>query len=260
VSRPILPWKCPPNTFSSVPEAPDNWEPLPPGADLGFPTAPLPSPLGLPRAVPQEFDLPCDTLSCALKKKTGKGDGSSSKRPSIPQGLLHQLLRAFPQGQILNLSEIVDADDYMSNEYSGTPDRGIEPNLQTCSKHLARCIPSAKSALFLPLWDWNKSRWLSGVLVWTASTFRALGPEELHYFKVFGDSLISELSRQHWASTERSKFDFITSVSHELRSPLHGILASAELLNATSLGPAQEEMVTMIEKSGLTLLDTTNHM
>ncbi|KAJ5576440.1 CheY-like superfamily [Penicillium sp. DV-2018c] len=252
---------CPTN-FAFVPEASDMWEPVPPGADLGFPTAPRPSPLGLPRPVPQEFDLPCDILSCALKPEltTGKGDRNSGKRPSIPQGLLHQLLRVFPRGQSLNLSEIVDEDDYLSNEYFGAPGPGIEPNLQTCSKHLARCIPSAKSALFLPLWDWNKSRWLSGVLVWTGNTFRSLGPEELHYFKVFGDSVVSELSRQYWASTERSKFDFITSVSHELRSPLHGILASAELLNATSLGPAQREMVTMIEKSGLTLLDTTDNM
>jgi signal transduction histidine kinase len=114
--------------------------------------------------------------------------------------------------------------------------------------------------IFLPLWDWNKSRWLSGVLAWTKSSFRALGLEELHYFNVFGDSIISEVSRMRWAGDERSKFDFISSVSHELRSPLHGILASAELLDATSLDGVQSEMVKMIERSGLTLLDTTNHM
>jgi signal transduction histidine kinase len=160
------------------------------------------------------------------------------------------MIKAFPQGQILSLDETIDESDYLSTDH----------NTNTCAKHLAQCLTGAKSALFLPLWDWNKSRWLSGVLVWTTSSFRALGLEELHYFKVFGDSLISEVSRIHWASTERSKFDFISSVSHELRSPLHGILASAELLHATTLSRSQEEMVTMIEKSGLTLLDTTNHM
>lgn len=170
------------------------------------------------------------------------------------------MLKSFPQGHFLSLEEAVDEDKYPSIDSPRAVDSQLDPDTQTCTKHLARCLPGAKSALFLPLWDWNKSRWLSGVLVWTTSSFRALGLEELHYFKVFGDSLISEVSRIHWATTERSKFDFISSVSHELRSPLHGILASAELLHASSLSPSQEDMVMMIEKSGLTLLDTTNHM
>ncbi|CAI7583557.1 unnamed protein product [Penicillium glandicola] len=246
---------CPTN-FAFVPEEQEIWEPLK-AADPGFPAAPVPSPLGLPQVVSHEFDLPCDTLSCALKLPS---EGDAGTNPSIPQGLLHEMLKAFPQGQILSLDEGVEEDDYLSNDNTSPFDSRPDPQTQTCAKHLARCLPGAKSALFLPLWDWNRSRWLSGVLVWTTSSFRALGLEELHYFKVFGDSLISEVSRIHWASSERSKFDFISSVSHELRSPLHGILASAELLHATSLSPSQEDMVTMIEKSGLTLLDTTNHM
>ncbi|OQE06694.1 hypothetical protein PENVUL_c017G04439 [Penicillium vulpinum] len=247
-----------PTDFAFVPEEPEIWEQLT-TSDPGVSASQLPSPLGLPRAESHEFDLPCDTLSCALKLPS-KGDGGSNNQPSIPQGLLHQMLKAFPQGQILSFDEAVDENDYLLNNKKSTINSQPDPNTDTCAKRLAQCLPGAKSALFLPLWDWNRSRWLSGVLVWTTSSFRALGLEELHYFKVFGDSLISEVSRIHWATTERSKFDFISSVSHELRSPLHGILASAELLHATSLGQSQEEMVTMIEKSGLTLLDTTNHM
>lgn len=121
-------------------------------------------------------------------------------------------------------------------------------------------LPGAQSVLISPLWDYNKSRSMAVTLVWARDTHRALGMEELHYFKVFGDSIVSEVSRVHWMATEKSKFNFISSVSHELRSPLHGILASAELLHATALQPAQEEMVNMIETSGLTLLDTTDHL
>ncbi|OQE80096.1 hypothetical protein PENNAL_c0048G11106 [Penicillium nalgiovense] len=240
-----------PTDFAFVPEEPKIPEPLTAG-DPGFPAAPLPISLGLARAASHEFDLPCDILSCALKLPS-KGNAGLNNQPSVPQGLLHQMLKSFPQGQILSLDETVGENGYPSND-------STDLSIHTCAKNLARCLPGAKCALFLPLWDWNKSRWLSGVLVWTRSSFRALGLEELHYFKVFGDSLISEVSRIHWATTERSKFDFISSVSHELRSPLHGILASSELLHASSLSPPQEEMVTMIEKSGFTLLDTTNHM
>ena len=244
--------------FVSVPEEPGTPVSRTAG-DSKFPAAPLPSPLGLARAASREFDLPCDILSCALKLPS-KGDAGSNNQPSVPQGLLHQMLKSFPQGQILSLGEAVDEDDYLLNDSTGGFVSRSDLITHTCTKNIARCLPGAKSALFLPLWDWNKSRWLSGVLVWTRSSFRALGLEELHYFKVFGDSLISEVSRIHWATTERSKFDFISSVSHELRSPLHGILASAELLHASPLSSPQKEMVAMIEKSGLTLLDTTNHM
>jgi signal transduction histidine kinase len=247
-----------PTDFAFVPEEAEIPEPLTTG-DPGFPAAPLPISLGIARAASHEFDLPCDVLSCALKVPS-KGDVGPNNQPSVPQGLLHQMLKSFPQGQILSLDEAVGENDYLSNDSTSAFHSRPDLSTHTCAKDLTRCLPGAKSALFIPLWDWNKSRWLSGVLVWTRSSFRALGLEELHYFKVFGDSLISEVSRIHWATTERSKFDFISSVSHELRSPLHGILASAELLHASSLSPPQEEMVTMIEKSGLTLLDTTNHM
>jgi signal transduction histidine kinase len=236
----------------------ENWEPSTKPAEPGFPTAPLPSPLGLPQAVSHEFNEPCDILSCALKPSPHCD--ISSGQPVIPKGLLHQLLRAYPQGQVLNLEDAVE-EDYLTYSSTGNFNTMSDStDFTNLTKRVSQHLPGAKSAIFLPLWDWNKSRWLTGVLAWTKSSFRALGLEELHYFNVFGDSIISEVSRIHWASDERSKFDFISSVSHELRSPLHGILASAELLNGTSLDGVQKEMVNMIERSGLTLLDTTNHM
>ncbi|CAG8119857.1 unnamed protein product [Penicillium salamii] len=248
---------CPTN-FAFVPDNAEEWELLPKIMGARFPIAPLPSPLGLPQVVSHEFNHPSDILSCAFKPTVDYG--VSNPAPKIPKGLLHRLLRACPQGQVIVFDDITE-EDYWTYGCTNPSKPISDPvSLPVLSKQLSQHIPDAKSAIFLPLWDWNKSRWLSGVLAWTKSSFRALGLEELHYFNVFGDSIISEVARIHWASDERSKFDFISSVSHELRSPLHGILASAELLNATSLDGVQSDMVSMIEKSGLTLLDTTNHM
>lgn len=58
----------------------------------------------------------------------------------------------------------------------------------------------------------------------------------------------------------RSKADFLSTISHELRSPLHGILASVELMRETSLDPAQADLVSMIQNCSGTLLDTLNHV
>ncbi|KAL3495026.1 CheY-like superfamily [Aspergillus germanicus] len=49
-------------------------------------------------------------------------------------------------------------------------------------------------------------------------------------------------------------------MSHELRSPLHGVLVNAELLQSTELDPAQRDMVTTVETCGEMLLDSLNYL
>ena len=166
----------------------------------------------------------------------------------------------FPHGQVFNFAGEENATDYLLEGDGNLSSMSTAKNIEKASREISRLLPEAKSALFFPLWDYTKSRWMAGTLIWTKHSRQALGVEELHYFKVFGNSIISEISRAHWASVEKSKFDFISSVSHELRSPLHGILASAELLNGTELSPPQKEMIKMVESSGLTLLDTMDHL
>ncbi|THY29758.1 hypothetical protein D6D01_03448 [Aureobasidium pullulans] len=56
------------------------------------------------------------------------------------------------------------------------------------------------------------------------------------------------------------KSDFVSSISHELRSPLHGCLAAVEFLQDTKLDDTQAELVEMIQSCASTLLDTLNHL
>ncbi|KAL2839368.1 hypothetical protein BJY01DRAFT_28611 [Aspergillus pseudoustus] len=227
------------------------WEPLPSTLSPGFLADPYPSPVDIPGvgSLSKAAEDPCVLLGRALR------ENPQSAYPhcdfNITDKILDDLMANFPQGQIFNLS-----DSQTSEEWSfQAPDP-----VRDISRQLARHFPDASSVLFSPIWDWNKSRWLAGTLVWTSNTFRALGADELHYFKVFGDSIISEVARVDWTTTQKSKSAFMSSVSHELRSPLHGILASAELLGATSLPPQEQHLVNMVEACGMTLLDTLNHL
>lgn len=158
------------------------------------------------------------------------------------------------------LDRPADNNDYLSYQKEREDSQERLKIAEKVSRRLRQLLPDARSVLFFPLWDYSKSRWMAGTIVWTRDDHRGFDKEELHYFKVFGSSIVAEVSRIHWTATEKSKFDFISSVSHELRSPLHGILASAELLHTTQLQPVQAEMLRMIETSGLTLLDTTDHL
>jgi signal transduction histidine kinase len=204
-----------------------NWEPLPKSAD------PRPRSQYSNGAVADE--TMCDTLGLA-SNETGTQHG-------IPDSLLRELIAAFPQGGVL----LPDADNN---------------NSQLLETRLAKSFPEAKSLLFIPLWDWNKGQWLAGTFVWTKDSEqeRTLGIDELPYFKVFGDSIISEIARLDSFLKEKSKFGLISSVSHEIRSPLHGILANAELLSSSPLQPEQQQTVKALEMCGITLLDTMNHL
>jgi signal transduction histidine kinase len=59
---------------------------------------------------------------------------------------------------------------------------------------------------------------------------------------------------------DRAKGIFISNISHELRSPLHGILASAEFLSDTQVDPLQQTFIDTIDTCGRTLLDVINHV
>ncbi|PWY84833.1 hypothetical protein BO70DRAFT_228980 [Aspergillus heteromorphus CBS 117.55] len=181
-------------------------------------------------------------------------------RLGLTEGLLHDMFTAFPHGEVLHPHQ-TSGSSVSSLLHQRRQSLQSEYSLHhSINARLAHNCPEARSLVFLPLWNWNRSRWLAGTLVWTCDDKRRLGQDDLAFLKTFGDSIVSGFCQIDWTATEKSKSDLLSSVSHELRSPLHGMLASTELLQTTPLEPAQQDMVTMVETCGLTLLDTMNHL
>lgn len=85
-------------------------------------------------------------------------------------------------------------------------------------------------------------------------------PEYLTYLASFGNSIMAEVSRLRALRNSQMKNSFLSSISHELRSPLHGVLASVEFLQDSELDEQQQDMVSTINSCGRTLLDTINHV
>lgn len=123
-------------------------------------------------------------------------------------------------------------------------------------------LPDARSIAFIPLWDSHAERWFAAGFMWTvvATTGVLLRTEDLNYLAAFGNSIMAEVARLDVVGADRVKSDFISSISHELRSPLHGILASVELLQETPIDLFQHGMIDTIERCGRTLLDTIQHV
>ncbi|CEJ62711.1 hypothetical protein PMG11_11203 [Penicillium brasilianum] len=247
------------NSGGQSAEPPGAWKPYSRQLHSGFRSGLASIQMGVYHGeTPPQEPQPCENLGQSFTSSL-KG-GEKGREIVLTEQLLQKMIATFPSGQIFTLGDRAN-DSYYLSYHNGEEGSITELNIYreiTCE--LANQIPEADSVLFFPLWDWNKSRWLAGTLLWTSKMQRALGMEELGFFKAFSNSIISEVARVDWDKTKNTKSNFISSISHELRSPLHGILGNTELLRATALDPGQNDMVKMIEACGLNLLDVLNHL
>jgi len=60
--------------------------------------------------------------------------------------------------------------------------------------------------------------------------------------------------------TQQARLQFLATVSHQIRTPVNGVLGVTELLAATQLAPDQRKYVDLIAKSGQALLNFINEM
>ena len=71
---------------------------------------------------------------------------------------------------------------------------------------------------------------------------------------------MAEIHRLDVEAAEKAKAKLVTSITHELRTPLHGILGTADILSDTAMNATQYGMIHTIESCGRTLLDTINNL
>jgi hypothetical protein len=197
------------------------------------------------------------------------GLSSSSRHLSLPQSTLRGLLRKYRHGHTFVFDEdgsiVLDVDETNEKSISETTDGTLEAQFdpekeKVWIKQLLQICPGARSIIFFPLWDPQRGQWFAGSLAWTSDPTRIIQSADVTYLAAFGSCIMSEKSRLDALTADRAKADFISSVSHELRSPLHGVLASAEALQETSTGSMQDDMIRTITICGEVLLDTMDQM
>lgn len=196
---------------------------------------------------------------------------------NITESLLRKLLRRYPTGKIWLYDE--DGSSYSESEDSTNT---VGDNHSSRAKHtethghrrerplrsrkedsetMQKLFPGARCIAMHGIYDHVRKRWIAGSLLWSYSPFRVLTSDvEMHFVQTFCDIIVAETRRLESVSSDKSKSDFISSISHELRSPLHGILGSAEMLTDLTLGATASTLVQQISACGNTLLEIVDHL
>jgi hypothetical protein len=217
----------------------------------------------------------CGVLGAAPSRPVVNADGTPGAG-SLTETNLARLLREYPHGKVFDYTakgtSMSSTDDSCSQRSSHndllagadvqrpTPSRrGVR--VSRSSKAISQLLPGARSVAFVPFWDYERSRWFAGCLCWTNSPDRLLSVSvDLAYFNIFSHSIMRELSRLDAVALNQQKTTFVASISHELRSPLHGILGTLEFIRDTPLDTFQTSMLNSLNSCGQTLLDTINHV
>ena len=158
--------------------------------------------------------------------------------------MVQDLLRIYPLGYIFAIDEENNFEPCEeSGQHSHTGREADSPSChmykfstgaQRCLAHwLLKTCPESRTIFFFPLWDPQNDNWFAGSLVWVRDPTRVLRNDSLNYLAAFGSCIMAEKARLDALIVTRAKSDFISLVSHELRSPLHSVLANAEALRET---------------------------
>ncbi|KAJ5639243.1 uncharacterized protein N7484_007105 [Penicillium longicatenatum] len=205
----------------------------------------------------------------------GPFEDSATSYPvsNMDEEFLHRLLNRYHQGRIWSLhrdgqlssSDSEDGSQKRStsrrNATQSVPSKGSKRWKFRENNMLNQYFPGATQVMFVPLWSPANSQWFGGFFCWNNVESDVFDPSvELSSLLSFGSSIMSECSRVESLISDRQKADFLGSISHELRSPLHGVLAAAEILQGSDLSQYQSSLMDTVNACGRTLLDTMNQV
>ncbi|KAJ5154619.1 CheY-like superfamily [Penicillium coprophilum] len=210
------------------------------------------------------------------------GSMATCAAANLDRSFLQLLLRRYPKGKLWSfhrdgLLSTSDDDDQepqdkgpigTSTSSRSPPSVTAQPSKSVRKRRKAaensilnQYFPNAAQIMFVPLWNAVSSQWFGGCFCWsTVETQVFTTSVELSSVLGFSSSIMAEYSRVESLIADRQKGDFIGSISHELRSPLHGILAAAEFMNSTHLNEFQDSLLETVNSCGRTLLDTMNQV
>jgi signal transduction histidine kinase/CheY-like chemotaxis protein len=223
---------------------------------------------------------PCRVLGCAENLSKSSHNKSKSAPPAqiLTETFVRRLMHRNPRGKIWSFGEdlTLHSDDGFSTEGESadsdehtrrpqspdTKERKYARRVRRSdADNLQLAFPGARCIALHGIWDHSRHRWSVAGLYWTYDPLRVISPEnEMQFVSAFCDIMVAETNRVEVVTSDKAKSDFISSVSHELRSPLHGILGSVEVLLEEKLENTVATLVQQISTCGNSLLEIIDHL
>jgi signal transduction histidine kinase len=217
-----------------------------------------------------KFQLPCQLLGSS----NSPGSNSFKDVDNISQVFLSHMLRKYPEGCIFDFNSQHAQGSFAHNtKHFGSAcslpeEQPLPPSTSSRKdqesyeqRELQDAFNGARYVAFIPIWDPLKGMLSTGGFAWAKAPRREPDRDsELSFFRALGILAASEAFQIETLAADKAKSDVLGSISHELRSPLHGITLGLELLNDSGLGAAQQNIAHLIGTCCRTLLETTEHL
>ncbi|TRX95485.1 hypothetical protein FHL15_003443 [Xylaria flabelliformis] len=211
--------------------------------------------------------------SSTSKTPTVERDAYISDRKRMSFKALSALLRRYPKGTVFDYDENGKLQPYNSSDCNSRPlantnskspmltKRRTSSFIGNLGNEVSKAFPGARSVAFVPVWDQIKKRWCAGCFAYTRDRTRFFCKKgDISYLCAFATLAMAEIASLETHLTSQAQSDVLGSLSHELRSPLHGIILGVEFLADTPLSVFQGNLLHILETCGRTLSDTIDHL
>ncbi|KAH8169165.1 histidine kinase-, DNA gyrase b-, and HSP90-like ATPase domain-containing protein [Sarocladium implicatum] len=231
-----------------------------------------------PEAAIADPDTACDIIGFSTTNQSGLNLDTTHEggMGMVQKRMLATLIKRYPEGKTFNfdnVGELQSSDssdegeterevrrEQEANTSSGTQQRRMRRHIRE-GVLINQAFPNARSVAFIPIWDLKRERWFAAGFLYTCLPTRIFTmDEELSFLKAFTSLAATEVLNQEVVLADQAKADALGSLSHELRSPLHGVLLATELLTDTDLDVFQGNLTHTIEMCCCTLLDSIDHL
>ncbi|KNG48279.1 two-component sensor protein histidine protein kinase [Stemphylium lycopersici] len=181
----------------------------------------------------------------------------TTESPGNPSSaLMNKLLEEFPQGVVIHIPG--NSGDVVATTSAEDVTSVVDPIICT---ELPKTFPKARQIIVMPLRDAYHERSIGAVLGFANDQSRVyLSSTDLSSISAFCTTIMTQVRRLEAQAMDKIKSDFLGSVSHEMRTPLHGILSSLELLADTSHDAHQSDLLETARYSGMSLLETIDRI
>jgi GAF domain-containing protein len=210
-----------------------------------------------------------DLPSIVLASCSRDGAAFDQRAPSV--GTLQRLASVYPRGMLFNMAgdsvnTLKPTND--GRRFSGTATateyvvgdaHDIEQVLIMLRADVVNNLTEAQTLTFLPVHDHDNKTLLASCFAWHDTGIdTAVGHRDVADYHVLGNFLSHSVAQLMLQNKDSEQKKFMSNFSHELRTPINGILGSAQFLQDTVSDDYQNELLQSIVVSSNTLLDTAS--